>query len=62
MLNKNVIPNACQNPIGLIPFTAPTKALFQSHCVGQAIITAVNTNIPVAPKNTPNFFILINSS
>jgi len=45
---RNVIPNACQNPIGLIPSTAPTKALFQSHCVGQANKTAVTTATPKA--------------
>lgn len=59
MLNKNVIPNACQNPIGLIPSTAPTRALFQSNCVGQAKITAVINNTPIADPKIANFSITI---
>ena len=60
--HRILIPNACQNPIELIQFTAPTKALFQSHCVGQANIIAPTAISAIADNNIPNLSILINCS
>ena len=35
MLASNVIPIACQNPIGLNPSMAPTKHTFHKNCSGK---------------------------
>jgi len=57
-LHSMLTPSACQKPIGDIPSTAPTRALFQSHCTGHANTTADTTTTASAAKNTVIFSIL----
>jgi hypothetical protein len=59
LLNKidanTLIPNACQNPIGLTELSAGTKHVFHNNCVGRAKIKAAKATRARAPNIVPSF-------